>query len=385
MDQHVRSWVFGLGLLAAAAGAARADDLVDDEPERAGKRDHDKDKDKGDKGKKDTPAVEVGGRVFARFEAIDTDLVPWQSELSVASARLGVGYRWKDRLRAKVSVEAAGGDASVRDAFVEVAAGGDLDVRAGRFKVPVSAIEQASGWTLPTIGRPFVSDVLSDGLSLAGRQDGVRASWSGVAPVRVIASLTQSVATTGDDPPRPLDGDSLGGLHAAVRVEIEPCPGLVYGVTGSNREVNYVADVQRYWAASADAELDLEDRGLPLRLWADVVVGEGHFAAATADEPSSPFVAAQAIGAWRWGGADKNKPYLEPFVAGAYLNPTTAYKRDDLTQVQVGVNGGRWKRWRVQGQVSVIAARQDRPSGLGGTLVDIDDETRLSIQLGASF
>ncbi|HRC57381.1 MAG TPA: porin, partial [Kofleriaceae bacterium] len=337
----------------------------------------------GGKASKAEPSpLRIGGRVFARLEAADTDATDWTGQFTLASARLGVSYRWKDRLRVKAVLEAAG-KVAVRDAFIELAAGSGVDVRAGRFKGPVSAIERASAWVLPTIDRGAIADVLEDGIGLTGRRDGIEVRFSGgKRRPRFSAVLSQSVATTGDDPARPLaDG---AGVSAALRGELPLCQGITLGVTGSNREVNYVADVARFWAGGVDAEIDLGAAGLGLRLWADALVGQSHLAAASATDPTT-FVAGQLVAGWRLGGADKGKRYLEPYLLGAYLNPDTGHRRDHLTDLTVGVAGGRWKRWRVQAQVSLVSTWSKRPAALGGFGVDVDDRMAASLQLGAAF
>lgn len=325
--------------------------------------------------------VTIGGRVFARGELVDTDAAPWTGQLSLASARLGASYRWKDRLRVKAVVEAAGKNVKVRDAFVETAAGGGVHVRAGRFKVPVSALELESAWRLPTIDRGAVAVVLEDGIGLTGRRAGVAASWA-ADPARVTAVASQSAATTGDEPARDLtDG---AGVSISLRGEVALGAGIRFGVIGSNREVNYVAGVGRYWAAGLDTEIDLDEVGLGLRVWADLLVGTSHLGATSADD-STRFIATQAAAGWRFGGAKKGKPYLEPYALGAYFNPDTDHRRDELTDLIVGVAAGRWKRWRVQAQVSLTNVKANRPAGLGGFDVDVDDRTSASVQLGAAF
>ena len=360
-------------------GKHKGKDKHKDQGKSEGAADPGKDKDK------DNDALQVGGRVFARATAFDTDSTAWASELALQSVRIGVSYRWKDRLRIKAVLEAAG-KVSLRDAFVELPAGDGLQLRAGRFKGAVSAIERASAWELPTIGRGAVADILDDGVGLTGRRDGVELSWAPGASKdprwRVLAVLSQSVATTGDSPARPLsDG---GGVAAAVRAELRPRRGVTLGAVASNREVNYVADVGRYWAGGLDAEVDLDDAGLGLRLWADVLVGQSHLAAPSADSPTT-FVAGQLIAGWRLGGAKKGKRYLEPFALAGYLNPDTGHRLDHVLDLGVGLAGGRWKRWRAQLQLSNLGTWSRRPAGLGGFNADVDDRLSLSVQLGAAF
>lgn len=349
-------------ILAAGAGSARADE---------------------EEAPKDDEPLSFAGRVFSRFTAASVESEPWQGELTLDSARVAVNYVWKEKLRVKVAIEAArGGD--IKDAFVDVKAAPGVFVRAGHFKLPVSALENASAWTLPTIERGVVAKVLEDGITLTGRRDAVQVTWQTPDDgPRVIAAVSQSRATDGTDPARALvDG---AGVAAALRVEHDLCPDIRVGLVASNRETIDGSRVARHWAGGADLELDLKDAGLGLRLWADVLVGQSHLGAAAAGRERTTFVATQAAAGWRFGGAKKNKPYLEPYVLGGFLNPSVDRKRDDVTEVIGGVAAGRWKKWRGQGQLSVVNARGLRPAGLGGALVDINDAVTLSVQLGAAF
>lgn len=323
-----------------------------------------------------------GGRVFVRATASDTDDTPWTGELALASVRLGARYRWKKKLRAKVVLEAAG-KVSVRDALLTLDGPRGLEVTIGRFKGPVSAIERASAWILPSIDRGAVAEVLEDGLSLTGRRDGVELRWQrkkrGPA---VLATVSQSVATTGDASARPLSDGA--GLSAALRGELALGPTLRLGAVVSSREVNYVSDVGRYWAAGLDAELDLGERGLGLRAWIDVLAGQSHLAAAGPDDPTSFFVS-QAIAGYKLGGAKRGQRYLEPYALGAYLNPDLAHRTDHVLDTSVGVAGGLWQRWRLQLQGSRVATWSRRPAGLLGFGADLNDRVVVSLQVSAAF
>jgi hypothetical protein len=326
---------------------------------------------------------ELSGRAFARSESQSVDSAPWQHELKLDSARLGVSYRFKNKLRVKVTGELAG-DFEVKDAYIDLDGPSGLDVRAGYFKVPISVIENASAWDLPVTDRGAVAKIVEDGLGLSGRRDGVMVDWESPSQlVKVGVMLSQSAAVDGTDPARPLaDG---GGLMVTARAEAALCTWGRLGAHVSNRETNYVADAHRYWAAGADAEIDLADWGKGLRLWADVIAGQDHFFAITRDQTHATFTSAQLVAGWRLGGEKKNAWYAEPFVAGSYFNPSIELKRDEILDAIAGVNGGRWKRWRVQGQVEVVTAKGLRPSGLGGVGRDINDAVKAVVQLGAAF
>ncbi len=328
-------------------------------------------------------ATEISGRAFARSVSESLDSAAWQHELELDSARIGVSYRWKSKLRVKVSAELAGGP-EVKDAYVDVDGPSGLDVRAGSFKVPISVIENASAWDLPSVDRGAVAEIVEDGLGLSGRRDGAMVDWESPSQlVKVGLMLSQSVAVDGSDPARPLaDG---GGVMVTVRAEAALCTWGRLGAHVSNRETNYIADAHRYWAAGADAEIDLADWGHGLRLWADVIAGQDHFFAISRDEPHAVFTSAQVIAGWRLGGEKKNAIYAEPFVAGGYFNPSIDVKRDEILDGMVGINAGRWKRWRVQGQVEVVTAKGLRPSGMAGLGRDVNDTIKAVVQVGVAF
>lgn len=328
--------------------------------------------------------LEISGRVFARSEVRSVDSGPWSQELKLDSARIGASYRWKDKVRVKATAELAG-TPDVKDAFVDVDGPNGLDIRAGYFKVPISVIENASGWDLPIVDRGAIAEIIEDGLGLSGRRDGVMVDWEPPAGgVKLGLMLSQSAAVDGSDPSRLLEDG--GGIMVTGRAELQLCPCLRLGAHVSNREmVVNTTNVERHWAGGVDAELDLDSIGKGLRVWADLLAGQDHFYDITRDRPHATFVSGQAVAAWRFGGAKKNASYVEPFVGGGYFNPAIDIKRDDILDVLVGVNAGLWKRWRVQGQVEVVTAKALRPSGLEGIGRDINDSVTGTLQLGAAF
>lgn len=328
--------------------------------------------------------LELSGRVYARFEAWDDDINDWLGEMSLPSARLGVKYKWKDRVAAKISFEVRG---SVRDAYVDVALSGCLTLRAGRFKLPASAIERTSTWTLPSVDRPIGSDVMGGSLGVVGRHIGAGLIWDpgvGIKPkVEVTVSEPFDVSGLPDSPvegQRPLS--DYAGAGVTVHGEIEPVDGVHLGAFAQNRQVyNGKTAIQRYWTGGVDVEVE---RG-GLRLWADAIAGTGHFGITTAAPDPTPFVVAQTVLGWRQGGKKPGKRYVEPFVLAAYVNPDADRKDDELMQVAGGVAGGRWKRWRAQLQVTSQQAGDLGVPDLGGVDVTYADRLSITTQLSAAF
>lgn len=367
-----------VALIAMSSGGAAADD----EPEHAEQAKQQKKKAKDAEKKKTGDTIEVTGRVFARAAASSEDSAPWQSDLGLASARIGVDYQWREQLRAAVSYEAA--KSSVRDAYVQLELGHGLRVRAGRFKLPIGVVEQTSAWTLPTIDRGMVADVMDNGIAATGRRSALGLRWRGDGPWRptvelAVAQLTG--LTDGDHDALLADG---GGLTVAARAEVQPCALYTFAIAGSSRNVDYGNAVERYWTGSLEVEIDLADAGYGLRLWGEAMVGQSHLGLARFGDPIMPFAAGHAIAGYRVGGADRNDAYVEPYVGAGWFNPVLDHARDDVTEIVVGVAGGLWKRWRVQGQVAYQNARSERPAGLHADQ-DVNDKLTVTTQLGAAF
>ncbi|HVV86364.1 MAG TPA: porin [Kofleriaceae bacterium] len=330
---------------------------------------------------KDTK-LEVSGRVYARATAYDDDINPWIGALSIPSARVGVTYQWKDKVAAKVSFEVKG---SLRDAYVDVALTPCLTLRAGRFKLPASGIERTSTWTLPTIDRTVLSDVLGGSLGAIGRRVGAQLTWkydAGLHP-KVEAAVAQAYDLNGDLLARPLS-DGMGAI-ATLHGELRPAEAVKVGAFVQDRTTDYPGGSDQFWTGGVD--LAVEQGGL--RIWADGFGGTSHFALKTWKEADQPFVAGQLIAGWRAGGRKQGKRYLEPFVLAAYLNPDTGHKHDDVSQVGGGLSGGRWKRWRAQVEAVVQSTAYHTPPGIGGydkaAGINLDDRTTIEAQLSAAF
>lgn len=324
--------------------------------------------------------LELSGRVYFRAEGYHEDGNDWLAQLSLPSARLGVKYKWKDRLAAKVSFEVRG---SVRDAYLDVALSPCLTLRAGRFKLPASAIERTSTWTLPSIDRPLGSDVLGGGLGVVGRNIGAGLIWdpgTGVKP-KVELMISQPFDIAGLPTaagPRLLS--EYGGVGVTLRGELEPVKDVVVGAFAQTRTVNDGhGPIDRYWTGGVDLEAE---RG-GLRVWADAIGGTSQFG--VTDDPT-PFVVAQAVAGWRHGGRKPGKRYVEPFVAGAYVNPDAHRKSNEVVQVAGGVAAGRWKRYRGQLQLAQRSNTGDQPTAdLGGIDATFYDRLTVTAQLSAAF
>lgn len=311
--------------------------------------------------------VEVFGRVAFRAElerheraAVDPD-DPYalgrvdSLDLTVPLARLGARYRAPGKwLSAQIEVDVAEG-LELMDAW-GMARTDHFSARAGHFKMPFSAIEMESSFTLPLARRGLVHDVLVDELEVAGRRPGVafgaRHRLGIVRPSLVIGAFQGSVLVDEDPDDRDVELFSERALDAqsfVARAEAE-----IWDVTaGVNYEhrvgTDTVLEPKHYWTFGADVVLDTELAGHGLRVWAEVMDGSSWFEhrLKPLDGYDAIFVMTRFISAFRIGGTRREAFYVEPYAMFAVLDPDMDVVSDIVVEEAIGVNVGLWKRVRV--------------------------------------
>jgi hypothetical protein len=329
--------------------------------------------------------VTVGGRVFARETIESVADGPATGVMELESVRMQIDYE-KKRVRASVEAELAGGEAKIRDAFLQLEANDHLAVRVGRFKLPGPTVERDSRWNLPVIDRGFLSDVYDDGLALAGRRVGamvvgrLRTAQKPKLEIGAFQTLT-------------LDGDAQAGtfdqrygLLGIARGSIEPIGGLELAAWGSTRlqRDGSSAVPSREWTTGVDVTLDLDDRCGP-RAWIELALGSSALDATPMSTARVHFVATRSIASYRLGDREKKHAwFLEPFASIALIDPDLDVASDVVYESALGVNAGKWRRWRVQLQAELRRAGEARPTGLAGD-ADLSDREAFTVQLGAAF
>jgi hypothetical protein len=320
----------------------------------------------------DAGKVEIGGRVFARGEAVRVEGEETEAHATIASARLEAKYDWQ-WLRAVVELEFRDG-ADLRDVYLRAS----NDVwrgQAGRFKEPVSAIEMESAWDLPMASRGYLHDVLTDQLGIAGRHLGAMGTWRGEPlDARVSVGLFQ-----GTD----LDGNELAdAARAAARGSVQVSE-VELGTFFEYRESNPAGRLTRLWAAGVDATVKV----IGIRAWMDAIVGSS-WEDETVDQELARFALVRLIAAYRLGGKDSGDLYLEPFVSGGLLDPDLDIRADLMTELALGVNVGAWKRARLQLEVERHHGRRNSPEQLEPVPfpnATFDDRLAFLCQIGAAF
>lgn len=323
--------------------------------------------------KKAKPPLEITGRVYAResFGPVGVQPAPdapWAGRFSLESARVGAKYRGEDfYLEIEAELE---GRPELKDAYVKLDTGYGTALRAGQFKAPFSALALESSWSLPTVGRGRLDELLIDTLQIGGRRPGAQIEWSTKSHAlrpKVEAGIWQGTDQEGE--PRADGTAEVMGETAGARASVRPGP-VEIGVSGAWRAAQPIfgKEWERFWAAGTDVVIVTESR---FRSWVEGGAGSSWADEDPADGKHAVFGYARAVAAWRLGGAEKGEVYLEPFAAGGAIDPGLEVQDDVVWESAFGVNAGRWKRWRAQLQYETSRASRNTPESLHGPAPDV--------------
>jgi hypothetical protein len=360
---------------------------AEDEPGDSGEKKPKKEKKKG----KLDDKLSFGGRVFARTAMTRVgDDGPFQAQAAIASARVGASYRW-EMLRADVEFELV--TEKLKDAFLRLRlldADTTVDVRAGQFKMPFSAIQLESGWKLPVADRGIISGVLTDGLQVAGRHAGVdlEAKLAGAMKPKLVAGIFQGTNDLGD----PLSAPASAGFGqtVVVRGTIEPVDGVEIGVAGGERSGGFPTipvKVLHRWSGELDVTVDVAAGPGRVRLWAEGMAGSSWLIAEPAPgNTRTTFVGGRALAAWRHGGAEAGDCFVEPYAMFGMIDADSNATDDVVMEATGGIGYGAWDVWRLQLELEVWRVGENAPAGiaLGSGLVSANS-TSLVLQAGAHF
>jgi hypothetical protein len=289
-------------------------------------------------------------------------------DLTVPRARFGVRYRAPVRwLSAEVEVDAADGF-ELLDAWVR-AKNENFSARAGQFKVPFSAIQMESSFTLPMARRGLVDDILVEELEVAGRRPGIALGArqrDGLRPSLVVGIFQGSVLVDEDPDDRdvePFSERALDAQSAVVRGEVRVAD-LTLGLNYAHRVgTDIELETRHYWTFGGDAVFDAEFGKRGVRAWAEVLSGASwlEHRLKPIDARDATFFSVRLIGAFRFGGTRREERYLEPYGMVAMLDPDTDVHGDLVVEEAIGVNVGLWKRVRVGLELELQKAQPNFP------------------------
>lgn len=351
------------------------------------------------KAKKEPPRLEFRGRTRARavFQRQAAALLGTQTQidsfdLSVPEARVGVRYRspltW---LIADLEVDVVG-KFTLKDAFLQ-ARSRHWVARAGQFKMPGPAIETESIWKLPLAHRDFLSEILVDRLEVAGRRPGVAVTardWGGVRPELTVGVSQGSYLS--DEQTREtewLEAQTTGAQNWVARAGVD-LSGVELGLyyesrVGTPRIVTRGSETTHYSTVGADLVLDRVLRHGGWRVWLDGITGASWYEhpSRVADSKDATFAAGRALVAYRHGGVEPERFYVESYGLAGVLDPDLGVKSDLAWEAAVGINVGTWQRARftLQGEVAQVLHNFPRSYVLEQT----PERRALMAQVGIAF
>lgn len=322
--------------------------------------------------------LDLEARLFVRDTVTRVDIgddAVWRHDRTLDQARVSATY---DRaiLRLALEVELAGGDAELKDTYIRLTPVDPVRIKAGRFKVPMSFIWNASKWSLPAAERGILAEIEQDarGLPFGGiRGEGVSVEVRPevmLEPRFTVAVFHNPLATgaTPLDPTEDVTQDAYG------RLEVEPADWLKaaasFGLVGYTTEVSAIDSYQHLGMGGVELEVDTRY----LRAWLEGFVGQSFFYQAGA-EASGTFAAARALVAPRLRDPMPGVWRIEPFAMWSVIDPTGDQSGDRISEVAGGVNVAFGKLWRLQLEVAQRIAE--------GSLALLADSTVIRLQLGA--
>ncbi len=365
-----------------AGSVARAESQPDVAETEAKAEAKDKDKLSKDK-KKPNRRVELGGRLYFRgtlsrvdLEARDND--PWIQDVDVTSARLTADYRRKKLLRVMVEVEVAGGDASLKDGYIQVRPIPELTLKGGRFKRPMSAIALEASWRLPMVERGLLNELeptTAAELPFGGRGDGAEIEYE-LASVAMKPTVTVALFEHAIDG-SVIDVSEHFALDPYARLSLSPARDIDIGLSAAlvthQKRFNDTESINHAALVGVDVEAELG----PVKAWIEGFFGHSTVYAEDGTTRGNMW-AARAVLWWR---SYDVAPWLErvgPFAAASLFDPSTAVDDDRGRQVSGGVAAKLDKALRLQLEVEQT------------WIDDVDllltsDRLAFYLQLGASF
>lgn len=359
------------------------------------------------KKKKKKDRLEFRGRLIARAELgsrratlLDSSLREYRTrleslDLSLPSARVGFRYQTPIAGVSTVASLELTGRPSLKDGYVQAKTeDARWGVRAGQFKLPGSPFETASRLSLPSSGRGFIHDLLTDRLEIGGRRPGLagfaklplRGTWALELTLGAFQGSYLRDPVTRDR--ALLNLQALGSQTAVARVEAA-LDFLRLGWTGNYRVGSNVVpqlgtEPEHFWSTGIDAFVDAWLGPGGLRVWADFNIGESWFVAPDRTSTGRPlYTAARGMVAFRGGGRERGQFYVEPFVMAGMLDPDAKVTRDWAMEALAGVGVGYWERGHLTLQGGLTRTQRYFPASF--IVPDQRDQKTLILQAGVQL
>lgn len=327
--------------------------------------------------------LEMGGRVFVRTTVSNLDVEagsgdPWYQEYGVSSARIVADYRRGRRLKVMVEAELGDEKPQLKDGYVRVRPARELTVKAGRFKVPMSAISLESAWRLPAVERGILNDLEPSSaieLPFGGRGDGMTVAY---APRRTAGDPEVTVGAFAPDmPENPIDVSEHVAIDPYARFEAAPVADLTVGASTALITHQRVNNDRESIGHAPLAGLDLTFRRGLVEAWLEGFFGGSTVYAVDGRVRGQMWAARTLVGL----RARRVAPWLRrvgPYVKASIFDPNTDAADDRAYQLGAGINAQFTKYLRLQLEV-------EQTSVDDVTVLQQQDRLAFYAQLGAAF
>ncbi len=285
--------------------------------------------------------VQIGGRVQTLFNTTTVDTEP-TAEWLMRRVRLEAEVQVNELISAKVQPDFAGGELSLKDAYMMMSFDPGFGVLVGQAHRPFSLLEQTSSKRMPPIERgarirgveALEQYELVSGLEYSDRDIGLQLMG---APVGAPLGFEYAIGVFGG----PLQGEVGGSdtYQLAGRVSVEPIGGVRVGAGWSRRDFllpgpGAGTDSILRGGSAFEGDIEVGSFGSGLHLLAEVATGD--LDPALGDD----FFGAQGWGAYRFERAAGLLSMLEPTFRVSYgdaeLHPGVA--ASDGTLLTPGLN-----------------------------------------------
>ncbi len=297
------------------------------------------------------------GRIFVRntLSQDNGDNAPWTNTLEIRSARLGLKYNKQD-LRAVVEVDFADNDVSIKKALLQIQLIPDLQLFAGRFKVPLSLVALESSWKLPLIDRGLLGDEVQTALynldlPVGGRSEGIALTYSPLNSRRLIATVgvfNSNLLKGRGDISDPFESSENEFADGYARLQIQPWEPLTIAATAAALKRVRTPNVAVDYGFLASLEVHWKSDWL--RAWGEGFVGSSPYVDDTQISARGIFWATRTL-----VSVPFTKPLdwlyrIEPFVSFSALELTTKVNNTRNFEFSLGLNFQLKKHWRLQAE-----------------------------------
>ena len=280
----------------------------------------------------------------------------------LSQARVQLQGQLTKRIEAELSAEladaydagavssASDGPLYIRDAFANLRLKRALQIKAGRFKRPFSALELRSTGDLQVRGRGLTNSLIIEdnawgdralGVQLWGKLKAIPATWA-------VGAFEPLWAPTSATRPK--------GVDALARATVEPTAGLTLGLNGGLKHLDIPPfdGYETFYAIGGDVRL--ETHGWSLLI--DALYAQLPLPAADLNEQSAFGVVALLS----YDVALSSDFALQPVVLGEYFDASTEHSLSESWRAVAGVNGIIHETLRIMPQVEVVDWQGDPSS-----------------------